>query len=709
MIKNKQILLICLFLTVATWLSFQGVGDHGFIALDDNAYVVENTHIHKGITIEGIRWAFTTGYAANWHPLTWISHMLDIQLFGLNPGGHHVVNLLFHIANVLLLFLVLNKMTKALWKSALVAAMFALHPLHVESVAWAAERKDVLATFFWMLTLAAYGRYAESPRLKNYLAVIAFFVLGLMAKPMMVTLPFVLLLLDYWPLERFGESRFKLGDLNKQPIRTEARSPVAAHKVKRKTGNQARQEIIAPGRTANEFQWTSVRPLILEKIPLLALTALSCVVTYIVQNEGGSVSSVELVAPNIRIANTFVSYLIYIMKTIWPDNLAVFYPHPGLPPFLQVLGAALFLAAVTFAVIRTGKRVRYLPVGWLWFLGTLVPVIGIVQVGGQAVADRYMYIPSIGLFIMAAWGIPELFKERRYGKQVLAVCSALCLAGFFILTRAQVGYWRDNITLFDHALSVTKNNYVIYNTRGRALSSLGNPARAMEDLDRAIEINPDYAEAYNNRGVVHNRMGNFSRGIKDFDRAIEINPKYAHAYNNRGAGFMELGNTEQAIGSYNKAIEIDPQFADALYNRGICYQISGKYREAIADYDRAIENNCPSVEEVFCSRGDAYGRLGNLTRAIEDYDRAIAINPEYAKAYFDRGFAYGQSGKHLQAIGDYDKFISIDPKYAEAYFQRGMAYGSIGRENQALGDMKTAARLGSERARDFLRKQGTAW
>ena len=426
-------------------------------------YVFENHHIQNGITGNGIRWAFTTGHAANWHPLTWISHMLDVQFFGLNPQWHHLTNLLFHIANVLLLFFVLHRMTKALWQSAFVAALFALHPLHVESVAWVAERKDVLSTFFWMLTLVAYGYYAERPRLKSYLAVIAFFALGLMAKPMLVTLPFVLLLLDYWPLERFAKvNRFR-------QFERKLTAPFlhAGKKEKRETPQKS------PSKYRNR---QTIIPMDIDsssgsgKNPPLCPAILSCTATYIAQNKGGAVAPIEIYTLGIRIANALVSYLIYITKMIWPDNLAVFYPHPGMLPFWQCSGL-LLLAAVTFAVFRTAKRFPYLPVGWLWFTGTLVPVIGIVQVGGQAMADRYTYIPSIGLFIMAAWGIPGIFKKRRYGKEILAASSALCLPCLFVLTVIQVGYWRDSVTLFDHALNVTENNYFAIITEAESIPS----------------------------------------------------------------------------------------------------------------------------------------------------------------------------------------------------------------------------------------------
>ena len=704
MLKDKRIPVINLFLILTTLIAFLQVGNHAFLSVDDSTYIVENSHIQNGITARGLYWALTTGHASNWHPLTWISHMLDIQFFGLNPQWHHLVNLLFHIANTLLLFFVLHRMTKAHWQSAFVAALFALHPLHVESVAWVAERKDVLSTFFWMLTLVAYDCYAKKPRLKNYMVVIAFFALGLMAKPMVVTLPFVLLLLDYWPLERFRKSE------SPREIRTEVNNPVPARKKKGKAGKQTPKVAVTVEKPApHEFRWAMVRPLVLEKIPLFVLTILSCIATYIAQNRGGAVAPFEIYSLDVRLANALVSYVLYITKTVWPDNLAILYPHPGFLPFWQVLGAILFLAAVTYAVIRTAKRSPYLPVGWLWFTGTLVPVIGIVQVGSQAMADRYTYIPSIGLFIMAAWGIPEILKKRRYAKEVLAASSALCLLCLFILTSLQAGHWRDSFTLSDHALNVTENNYYMHVVRGNALYLQGDRAKAVEDFTKAIEIDPRDADAYNNRGIAYSSMNNYIPAIEDFNKAIEINPLKAQTYNNRGSAYMSMGNITRAIEDYDIAIKTDPNYPETYYNRAISYQTLGKYRQAIDDYDKLTEISDFNKAEALCNRGAAYSSSGDNMKAIEDYTRTIELNPGHAKAYFNRGVAYGTLGDQAKAIMNYDSAISINPEYSKAYFRRGMAYEILGNQSQAAEDIKAAARLGSEDARKLLKSRGINW
>jgi len=716
--RKKQILLICFLLTVAAVIAFQQLSQCDFTNFDDGVYVTENIHIRHGITIQAIRWAFTTGRAANWHPLTWMSHMLDVQLFGLKPRWHHLTNLLFHIANTLLLFVIFHRMTKAPWKSAFVAALFALHPLHVESVAWVSERKDVLSTFFWMLTMAAYIHYVEHPGLKNYLAVLMFFVLGLMAKPMLVTLPFVLLLLDCWPLQRLQQKK------SIQGIRTEVTKPLSANKRKGKSGRKqtsgslpaldpgsstagAVQTVVKEEEPADDkYQWALVRPLILEKIPLLVLAALSCTVTFIAQQKGGAVKSIGVFPPVVRITNGFVCYVIYIGKTIWPSNLAVFYPHPGLRPLWQVLGAVLFLGAITFAVIRTAKRLPYLAVGWLWFASTLVPVIGIVQVGDQAMADRYTYIPLIGLFVMAAWGIPELMKKwhtRPPRKEALLGLAASILICFSIVTWTQVGYWRNNIALYDHSLKVTRPSAGILCNRGVAYDNLGNLRQAISDYDRAIEINPKYADSYNDRGAAYGKLGNHRQAISDFGMAIEINPKYAEAYDNRGAAYADLGDYRQAISDYARAIEIKPKYADAYYNRGAAYGELGNYRQAISDYDRAIEIN-PEHAQAFNNRGLAYGRIGDHRQAISDYNRAIEINPDNAKAYYNRAVAYVELGDNRQAISDYDRAIEINPQYANAYSNRGAAYGVLGNYRQAISDYDRAIEINPEHAKAYYNR-----
>ncbi len=764
---KKQIVLIYLLLTIATLLTFWQVSHCDFISYDDPLYVTENAHIMNGLTVDSVRWAFTSTYANFWHPLTLMSLMLDNELFGLTPRWYHLTNLLFHVANTLLLFFVLNRMTKSPWKSAFVAALFALHPLHVESVAWIAERKDVLSTFFWMLTLIAYVHYVEHPRLKSYLAVLVFFIMGLMAKPMLVTLPFVMLLLDYWPLQRFGQKTVAL------EVKAGPDKSVFVNKKKAKSGKKpSLQNIVKSARPVeHKCGWAETRRLLIEKIPLFVLVPLFSVLTYIAEGE-----AVINFPWNVRVRNALVSYVIYIGKTVWPTGLAVFYPHPGLLPLWQAMGAALLLAAVTAAVILAAKRFPYLAIGWLWFAGTLAPVIGIVQIGSFGRADRFTYIPLIGLFIMVAWGVPELLKGWRYRREALAASSTLIVCSLSIAAWIQAGYWRDSITLYDHTLKVTDHNAIIYTNRGITYSKLGNFQQAIADFDRAMQINPGIAVAYYNRGAAYGQLGNFQQAVSDYNRAIEINPEYANAYNSRGVAYRKLGDLRQALSDYNRAIDIDPEhaearnnrgvaqgalgnrgqaisdldraieinpkYAEAFKNRGVVHDELGDHRQAISDYDRAIEID-PEYAEAYTDRGAAYRQLGNLQQAISDFNRTIQINPgfavayynrgiacgqlgdlqeaisdynkaieinaEYAGAYINRGVVYGKLGNLQQAISDYDKAIEINPEYAGAYINRGIAYGKLGNREEAIENLKKAARLGSEDAKNLLKGQGMDW
>jgi tetratricopeptide (TPR) repeat protein len=532
-----------------------------------------------------------------------------------------------------------------------------------------------------------------------------------MAKPMLVTLPFVLLLLDYWPLQRLEPKK------SAPQFRTEVNKSLAAKKRKGKstrkhtTSRSVELEEKPPG---HKYQWALIRPLLREKIPFFALAALSSIVTFIAQQKGGALKSIEAFPPGVRIANAFVSYIIYIGKTIWPNNLAVFYPHPGSLPLWQVLGAVLLLIAVTVLVIRTAKRLPYLTMGWLWFTGTLVPVIGIVQVGTQAMADRYTYIPLIGLFVMAAWGIPELLKKwqpTRFPtprKEALFASSSLVLLSLFIVTWTQAGYWRNDIALYDHSLKVAGPSDLIHYNRGVAYARLGDHRQAISDYDRAIEINPKYADAYSNRGVAYGELGNQRQAISDYNMAIEIDPDNPKAYYNLGVVYAKLGNYRQAVSDFNKAIEINLEYAGAYNGRGVAYDGRGNQRQAISDYNRAIEINL-KYAEAYNNRGATYGKLGNYRQAVSDFDKAIEINLKYAEAYNNRGVTYGQLGNYRQAISDYDKAIEINLKYAEAYKNRGVASNKLGNQRQAADDMITAARLDNEEAKNFLRTQGVNW
>lgn len=525
--------LVCLILTLVTLIVYWQVRNHAFQYYDDNDYVTENHHVQSGLSLDGLAWAFTSTDTSNWHPLTWLSHMVASEIYGLDPGGHHVTSLLFHVINTLLLFIVLKRMTLAIWQSAFVAALFAVHPLHAESVAWVAERKDVLSTFFWFATMWAYVGYVERPGLGRYSLVMVLFALGLMAKPMLVTLPFVLLLMDDWPLGRI-------------------RSDCGRTKRSRLKGSTYRE--------STPFL------LVLEKAPLFALSAGSCVVTLFTQQGGGSLPSLDTLPFSVRLANALVSYTSYIGKTVWPARLAVFYPHCGMPPGWKVLASAVFLSAISCVVIWSRKRRPYLAIGWLWYLGTLVPVIGLVQAGEQAMADRYTYVPIIGLFVMIAWGIPELTAKWRCQRSVLVVSAGTVLSVLIICTHFQLRHWENATSLFKRAVNVTANNYMAHANLGLALARQGRSEEAIRHYSEALRINPAWAEAHHLLGNLLARQGDFQAAVVHYSEALRRKPDMAEAHNNLGLALQSLGRLEEAVCHFREALRIKPDYPQARGN-----------------------------------------------------------------------------------------------------------------------------------------------
>ncbi len=623
-IYNK--LLICFFLITAILIIFWQVKDFDFINLDDLQYVTENPPVQSGLSLKGIAWAFTTTHASNWHPLTWLSHMLDVQLFRLKPGWHHLVNVLFHILNTVLLFLVFNRMTRALWQSAFVAALFAFHPLHVESVAWVAERKDVLSTFFWMLTMGAYVFYVEKPDTKKYLLALGFFALGLMAKPMLVTLPFVLLLLDYWPLNRFqtpipvGGNSFRPPDVN---------NPGAKKKKPKKSAPRD----IAETKKAMHFsgQWPVLLALIKEKFPFFALSAASAIITFYAQKKGGAVGSLDILPFNARIANAIVSYVDYIGKMIWPRNLAVFYPSPGMRPAWLVLGSSLILLVITVLVLRSTKRFPYLATGWLWYLGTLVPVIGLVQVGMQALADRYTYVPLIGIFVIIAWGISELTEKWRRRKILLATSAGVILAILMFNTWIQTRYWQDSRLLFEHAIRVTADNFVAHNNLGVALAKSGEKEKAASHYSEAIRMKPNFDNAHYNLGNYLASKGRTAEAITHYSEAIRIKPNYSKAHNNLGAMLASQGKFSEAIVQYEKALRIEPANASFHYNLGLALASLNRHDEAIRYFREALLIQ-PNYAEVHNDLGMVLMIQGKTGEAITYFQEAVRLKPGYEAA-----------------------------------------------------------------------------
>jgi tetratricopeptide (TPR) repeat protein len=535
--KNKNVYFIMAAFSLVIVAVYSPILFNGFVSYDDPLYVYENEVVKAGLTYRGLVWAFTTFHSYNWHPLTWLSHMVDVQLFGLNPAGHHLMNLLFHLANTLLLFGVLRKMTGAVWRSLTVAALFAIHPLHVESVAWVAERKDVLSTFFWLLAIWAYVDYARAGKKHSYLLVMLFLVLGLMAKPMLVTFPFVLLLLDYWPLGRIG------------PEPSDADGAVV------------------------QSQGKTLSYLLLEKVPFLTIALASSAVTYFVQKKGGAVLYASSFSENL--GNALISYVKYLAKTVWPHPLAVLYPFdPDEITLWRVAGAALFLALLSFLLLRQAKRRPYIAVGWLWYLVTLVPVIGFVRIGQHAIADRYTYVPLIGLFIIAAWGINDLRVRFQLNRGIIISLATVVFTVLAILTVRQERYWRNGITLFEHAIAVTENNFTAHKNLGLAYGRLGNveKARSEERISRMlgyqykIKVFPNDYEAHYNLGIAYSDLGRFSDAIREYQTAIALNPNYAQAYNDLGIALVNEGKIEDAKEAFRSAMRIAPNFTAAAHN-----------------------------------------------------------------------------------------------------------------------------------------------
>jgi len=657
----RRTTLVCVLLTVVTLATFWPVVRHDFINLDDHNYVVENPAVQMGFTWKAVAWAFTTGRGSNWHPLTWLSHMLDVQLFGLNAGGHHLTSLLLHTANTLLLFFLLKQMTGALWRSAFVAALFALHPLHVESVAWVSERKDVLSTFFFFLTLLAYTRYVarsaagiqfktRQPKSKTgepattvrsrksgvrspasevqgsgfgskervsrlwYLAALLFFALGLMSKPMLVTLPFLLLLLDYWPLQRL-----------------ELRTP----NLKPKT----------------------LLPLLIEKLPFFALSAGSCIVTFVAQKNGGAVAGLDYLPLSARVLNALASYALYLSKTIWPADLAVFYPYSSSKlPELAAESLVVLAGISILAFIHLRKR-PWLAVGWLWYLGTLVPVIGIVQVGLQSMADRYTYIPLIGIFTGITWGVADLAMAWPRRKIALAAAALIVVGACGGLASFQVRQWKNSETLFRHALAVTTDNMIAHNQLGGTLAAQGK-------IDEA---------------AIH------------FAEAVRIQPNYSLALGNLGFSLVRRGKIEEGMSYYRAALAINPHDAKAHFNLGLALAIEGKFKEAVSEYEAACQLNPASIN-FRTALAETLAKLGKTNEAAGNFQEALKLQPNYADAHWRYGMLLAYTGNRKAALDHLREAVRLHPTVQE-YLDLASVLKAMGQSDAAITQYREALRL----------------
>ena len=640
-----------LVLVLATLAVYWPVGRFAFTCFDDQGYVYENLHVKTGLTWDNVLWATCTTEECNWHPLTWWSHMLDCEVYGLGgprgrhltsrlglhaiggPGGHHVTNLLLHLGATLLLFAALRRMTSAVWPSAAAAALFAIHPLHVESVAWVAERKDVLSGFFWMLTLWLYARYAERPCPARFAAVFLSLGLGLASKAMLVTLPLVLLLLDYWPLRRIKfkvkSERFKV----KKDAVTENFELSTLH-----FELPPDAAVPAPPRRV----WPTALWLILEKAPLFGISAIVAYVTYHAQHAGGSMGFASGIDLETRVANALVSYAAYLGKTVAPVGLSPFYPYVDEIEIWRIAGAAAVMAAVTALVVWQVRRRPYLAVGWLWYLGTLVPVIGLVQVGQQSMADRYTYVPLVGVFMGVAWlaadaaaALPLLIRYALV-PAVAGAFAALGLAAIF-----QVWTWSDSVALFSHALEVTQNNSLAHNNLGVALRDVGRDDEAMEHFYEALAIKPDYSDAHNNLGIELAAHGRPDDAIKEYQEAIRLYPDFPEAEENIGIVLYNQGRNQEAVEHLEKAVRLRPHYSDAHYNMALALAALDRTQDAVVHYRECVRLS-PDDAVARRTLGRALIKLGRYEEAAAELGEALRISPADTEACRDLAEVLGR-------------------------------------------------------------------
>jgi protein O-mannosyl-transferase len=557
----KKKIIIYIVLTIVTLAVYWQVNQYDFVIIDDPMYITENHHIQSGFTVEGLAWAFGIRSAAFWHPLTWLSFILDYQLYGLNAGGYHITNIILHIMSVMLLFWLFIRMTGTIWPGAFVAAFFALHPLHVESVAWVTERKDVLCAFFWMLTLCLYVYYTEKPLIKKYLFVLLSFVLALMSKSMAVTLPAVMILIDYWPLSRFqNRLESKKGDL---------------------------------------FLWQ-----LKEKTPFFLLSVIFSIITFNAQ-KGLSVDYPAFTL-NSRIANAMVSFVVYPGKLLWPYDMTFFYPFTNQYPVWQIVATVVIIVFISITVIVMAEKAPPLFVGWLWYVVTIAPVIGIIQVSSQAMADRYIYLPSIGISIMMAWGVPLLFRNKNIRQKILFPVAIAFLAVLALVTWKQCGYWKNSFELLNHALQIRNDVFIVHDCLGLALSAEGKNQEAIDHFNQALRLKPDYANAFCNRGIAYIHSGQYKDAIQDLNEAIRLKPNHISAYYNRAVGYSQIGRYDLAVRDYSESLHLKSDYADAYNNRGAIYLNLGNNELGCRDAQRACALGVCKVLEIAKSNGDCH-------------------------------------------------------------------------------------------------------
>lgn len=611
--------MICLILMACVLGVFGRTVTYNFVAYDDYVYVVDNPHIQEGLNKKSLKWAFTSTYANFWHPVTWLSYILDVELFGTGPAGFHLSNIFWHYVNTLLLFAVFYRMTHALWPCLTVALLFGIHPLHVESVAWVSEKKDLVSTFFMMLAMGAYGAYAKNQTRWRYGAVTVLFAIGLMAKPMIVTLPFVFLLLDYWPLKR-----------------------------NRANGHESTQILHA---------WRLVK----EKIPFFFLAAVFSVVAVVAQQKGGTLASTGEINFLFRIKNAWVSYFCYLKNTVYPSELSIFYPYPSAIPLWTAGAAAFFVLTMTMTVLYFRRNCPWLVTGWFWYLGTLVPVIGLVQVGDFSMADRFSYIPLIGIFIMFAWTAQNVGDRRPRLRKWLVLFLSVAIFVLGVAGYRHAGHFRDSLTLFRHAIRMDPNNWL----------------------------------ALNNLGVTYNEMGQHEKAIQCFQDALRIKPVFIEALNNLAGVFVKTGRMDEGLACYGRAIELMPDFPGTYYNLAVALDASGRLGDAERNYEKALKMD-PLNTAALNNLGVIQDRLRRTEEGIHNIQKALEIDPNYAEAHYNMGNLFLRKSMPDGAVYHYTRAIKIKPDYAEAYNNFGVAMLSMDRVTAAIRLFQSALKIRSD-------------
>lgn len=687
--------LVCLGFIIVTLAVYWQVSEYEFVNYDDGKYVLHNVYVRDGLTLKGATWAFTdTSTTSNWHPLTWLSHMAVVEWYGLDPGMHHLANVLLHLLNAVLLFLVFKKMTRRRWKSVFVAAFFALHPLHVESVAWISERKDVLSTLFWILTVWAYLRYVEHRRIARYILVVAFLSLGLMSKAMLITLPFVLLLLDYWPLGRV--------------------------------------QGLLPGKGSREESTVSEPPLpilslVREKVPFVVISMFVGITAVLTQKSTGSLTALETLPLVDRLSNVMISYVAYILKTAWPQNLAVFYPIPDVFPLWKVAMASLAIGIITMLTVLYAKRLPFLSVGWWWYLGTLVPVIGLVHIGEQAMADRYTYVPLIGLSIIIAWGVPKLVPTHRVIKRYLPIVSAVYLAVLSMQTWLQVQYWQNSVTLAARALDVAGSSHIAHNNMGCALIESGRFKEALPHFFKVLDIDPNEFRAHYNVGLILLQEGRYGEAVEHFCKVLKRHPDHEQTHLRMGIALAQEGRTQEALTHYYHALRIDPNYKEAHNYLGVSLEeeggtkeavrhfaealrISPYYREALTNLESALNSSRDEDESIGMLRDlqeesaenpVLYYEMGRLhllkkdfEKAEKSYRRALTVYPEYAPALEQLAWVYTLQKRNEEALALYEKVDALRPGNAGVSYNIACLYGRQKKTSKSIAWLEKAISQG---------------